>query len=249
MAASVSSLPIVLVVAFRAAVPKVREQLKALESDEDWEGPPSISRAEFAVLMRLQGLSSRQSNAIFATIDKNGDGWVTFEELDAATGFRRRGVVSRRGGNTVASPLWLEPRQSPPASAAGSQTRMQSPRASDPSPLGGSSAPAAAAVESSATESSESSDSSEGEAGSGRAATLRPLNPNAKAWTGEGEEMQSYTIGETCFMLNPYFGDGTRLRVGPDREAEFCGNVLIANGTVCFVYSTHAAAAGVKTAG
>ena len=35
------------------------------------------------------------------------------------------------------------------------------------------------------------------------------------AWTGEGEAQMDFTVGEVVFMLNPYFRDGTRLRLDP----------------------------------
>ena len=48
------------------------------------------------------------------------------------------------------------------------------------------------------------------------------------AWTGEGEETEEFVIGEfPVYHLNPYFQDGTRLRVGPDREAAFSGEAIL----------------------
>ena len=42
------------------------------------------------------------------------------------------------------------------------------------------------------------------------------------AWSGAGDELiEGLAIGEVVYMLNPYFADGTRLRLGPDRDAAF----------------------------
>lgn len=41
------------------------------------------------------------------------------------------------------------------------------------------------------------------------------------AWTGEGEINEDFFIGERVYALNPYFRDGTRLRLGPDKESKF----------------------------
>ena len=46
-------------------------------------------------------------------------------------------------------------------------------------------------------------------------------SPTKAAWTGEGEAVEGFNIGEHAYMLNPYFRDGTRLRVGPEKEDAF----------------------------
>ena len=45
--------------------------------------------------------------------------------------------------------------------------------------------------------------------------------PKNAAWTGEGEAEMDFAIGDVVFMLNPYFRDGTRLRLGPTRDDPF----------------------------
>lgn len=51
-----------------------------------------------------------------------------------------------------------------------------------------------------------------------------PISVTDPAWTGEGEQVQSFAVGDHAFMLNPYFADGTLLRGGPSREANFLPN-------------------------
>ena len=47
------------------------------------------------------------------------------------------------------------------------------------------------------------------------------------AWTGEGEAQMDFTVGEVVFMLNPYFRDGTRLRLDPVKESAFTGQHIL----------------------
>jgi hypothetical protein len=54
-----------------------------------------------------------------------------------------------------------------------------------------------------------------------------------KAWTGSNDvEQESYKVGETAWAVNPYYVDGTRLRNGPEREAEFNGQSVLNDAEV-----------------
>ena len=59
-----------------------------------------------------------------------------------------------------------------------------------------------------------------------------------KAWTGEGETVEDFEPGDIAFMLNPYFKDGTRLRLRPEREAPF-GDDHILNDAEVEVLDVH----------
>ena len=52
------------------------------------------------------------------------------------------------------------------------------------------------------------------------------------AWTGEGETVDEFVVGEIVYHLNPYFSDGTRLRSGPDKEAGFNGEHVLNDAEV-----------------
>ena len=48
------------------------------------------------------------------------------------------------------------------------------------------------------------------------------------AWTGEGDVLETeFLQGEYAYMLNPYFKDGTRLRISPDRESGFTDQYVL----------------------
>ena len=91
----ISSLPPAVIIAFRSALPTVRAQLRALAADDELP-VAGIDRAEFAVVLRLEGLTTRQANAVFSAIDLDGDGFITFAELNESIGpqkpHRPRGV-------------------------------------------------------------------------------------------------------------------------------------------------------------
>lgn len=62
----------------------------------------------------------------------------------------------------------------------------------------------------------------------------KKLNPQVyaqdEAWTGaEDAEPDNIRVGERLILNNPYFADGTRLRLAPDRESEFAEGAAIDN--------------------
>ena len=51
-----------------------------------------------------------------------------------------------------------------------------------------------------------------------------------RAWTGTADAKQDvYKVGEKAYAHNPHYEDGTRLRAGPEREAEFIGDLAVLN--------------------
>ena len=61
------------------------------------------------------------------------------------------------------------------------------------------------------------------------AASFKLADP---AWTGANDELQIVTVGEKMVMLNPYFRDGTRLRLGPERDADFSDQHILNDAEV-----------------
>ena len=55
-----------------------------------------------------------------------------------------------------------------------------------------------------------------------------PGGAASSAWTGVGDEVAQVGVDDHCFMLNPYFQDGTRLRLRPEKESPF-GDKYILN--------------------
>ena len=52
-------------------------------------------------------------------------------------------------------------------------------------------------------------------------------------WVVNEDDFEDIMVGETVFMHNPYFDDGTRLRVRPEDDVAFSGHIL--NDTRCEV--------------
>ena len=52
------------------------------------------------------------------------------------------------------------------------------------------------------------------------------------AWTGEEDVEEEFEVGEFVFMLNPYFKDGTRLRLRPERESPFRDEYILNDARV-----------------
>jgi hypothetical protein len=54
-----------------------------------------------------------------------------------------------------------------------------------------------------------------------------------KAWTGSNDvKQEGYKAGEKAWSVNPHYVDGTRLRDGPEREAEFNGQSVLNDAEV-----------------
>ena len=58
------------------------------------------------------------------------------------------------------------------------------------------------------------------------------LTGTDKAWTGEDDTVEEFTVGDEVYGFNPHYKDGTKLRITPELKSDFTGQAILNDAKV-----------------